>query len=472
MAQSSFKKVVIGIFARLLKAIPVVRPQDLIKPGSGVLTLGQDRMTLAGENTFFLNEIAIGDTICLSKQVKIKVLEINSNNQLRLEEPMNEAVIQCLKNSKRFQIMPRVDQNSLFEKVKEHFSSGQSLVIFPEGGSHDCSEMLPFKAGFSIMALNAMAKNRDLDLVIVPVGLNYFHPHRFRSRVTVSYGRPITVQEKWVQNYGKGGLLKRKAICSLLEAGYLGLQKVTVNAPNPSLLRTMEMFQCLYQQPEQLSLNKTVELKRELLLNHRRFERDSQWTDILERIRAYQNSLKYFGLTDYHITQVHISTPSALLLLLYRFLKFSIFAILGFPSLFIHSPLLILSLVVSQRKRKEALACSSVKITARDVLATWKILVTSLGLPVLYALYSWIFWTYCVQHDYWQSLWVFLWILLPFQYGSILIVDKAIDIYRSLVPLMFALRYPNESIELWNMRCVLSETVTHFVMRKQNQGTI
>jgi glycerol-3-phosphate O-acyltransferase/dihydroxyacetone phosphate acyltransferase len=43
---------------------------------------------------------------------------------------------------------------------------------------------------------------------------------------------------------------------------------------------------------------------------------------------------------------------------------------------------------MSWRKQKEALAGSNVKIAARDVLATWKILI-SLGIaPVLYLFYA------------------------------------------------------------------------------------
>lgn len=64
------------------------------------------------------------------------------------------------------------------------------------------------------------------------IGLNYFHPHRFRSRAVISYGAPITVERKWVDLYKQGGAAKREAIGALIEAGYNGLKSVTVNAPN------------------------------------------------------------------------------------------------------------------------------------------------------------------------------------------------------------------------------------------------
>ena len=56
-----------------------------------------------------------------------------------------------------------------------------AIGIFPEGGSHDRTELLPLKAGFTIMALGALARSPDLPLFIVPTGLYYFRGHAFRS---------------------------------------------------------------------------------------------------------------------------------------------------------------------------------------------------------------------------------------------------------------------------------------------------
>ncbi len=51
------------------------------------------------------------------------------------------------------------------------------MGIFPEGGSHDRTQMLPLKAGISIMALGALAQSKGLKLSIVACGLKYFKPH-------------------------------------------------------------------------------------------------------------------------------------------------------------------------------------------------------------------------------------------------------------------------------------------------------
>jgi glycerol-3-phosphate O-acyltransferase/dihydroxyacetone phosphate acyltransferase len=51
------------------------------------------------------------------------------------------------------------------------------------------------------MALGAVAEHPDMELNIVPVGLNYFAGDRFRSRVYVDYGRPIAVTKELAAQY-------------------------------------------------------------------------------------------------------------------------------------------------------------------------------------------------------------------------------------------------------------------------------
>ena len=72
----------------------------------------------------------------------------------------------------------------VFKRLHERGAVG----IFPEGGSHDRTEMLPLKAGFTIMALGALARHPELPLYIVPTGLYYFRAHAFRSTETAPRG--------------------------------------------------------------------------------------------------------------------------------------------------------------------------------------------------------------------------------------------------------------------------------------------
>lgn len=83
-----------------------------------------------------------------------------------------------------------------------------------------------------MMALGAMANDSSVKVKIVPVGLSYFHPHRFRSRAVVEFGAAMDVPEELVNMFKEGGPSKRIAVGKLLDLIYDGLKTVTVRAPD------------------------------------------------------------------------------------------------------------------------------------------------------------------------------------------------------------------------------------------------
>jgi glycerol-3-phosphate O-acyltransferase/dihydroxyacetone phosphate acyltransferase len=53
-------------------------------------------------------------------------------------------------NWNSFKIAPHVDQTAVYEEVYAYLNNNECVTIFPEGGSHDRSEMLPLKGNNSI----------------------------------------------------------------------------------------------------------------------------------------------------------------------------------------------------------------------------------------------------------------------------------------------------------------------------------
>lgn len=151
------------------------------------------------------------------------------------------------------QILPYVDQSQMYSSVYKKLKESGCIGIFPEGGSHDRTDLLPLKAGVSIMALGALSSNPDLKLSIVPVGLSYFHPHKFRSRAVVEFGSPIEVPQELVGEFEKGGDGKKGAIGKMMELVVDGLKSVTVRAPDYETL--MVCFPPLHCQINNLVLN-------------------------------------------------------------------------------------------------------------------------------------------------------------------------------------------------------------------------
>ncbi|KAJ1939039.1 Glycerol-3-phosphate/dihydroxyacetone phosphate acyltransferase, partial [Linderina pennispora] len=273
VAAASMRRKFIGFYGRALRGIPVERQQDLAKTGSGRIKL-EDRYAeptlISGIGTRFTSELQPGYKIMLSKNAgQAKVVEVISDTQVRIAKEMKELAAIGLLTSvdgATYKCVPHIDQDEMYRAVYDRFNKGECVGIFPEGGSHDRTEMLPLKAGATIMALGATAENPDLGLKIVPTGLNYFHPSKFRSRAVIDFGTPIEVPAELVAKYKQGGEAKRQACDQLLHEVSEGLKQVTLNTPDYETLKLTQAGRRLYKPTQHsLSMAQQVELTRRFI---------------------------------------------------------------------------------------------------------------------------------------------------------------------------------------------------------------
>ena len=142
----------------------------------------------------------------------------------------------------------------MFETVQSELAKGKCLGIFPEGGSHDRTDLLPLKVGVAAIAFGVLDKY-DRNVPIVPVGLNYFRGHRFRGRVVVEYGEPIFIDKETAATYKTS---KRQGYQSLLGKVEEGMRSVIVTAPDYTELKHIHSARRMYQKtPSAMSSNPT-----------------------------------------------------------------------------------------------------------------------------------------------------------------------------------------------------------------------
>jgi hypothetical protein len=90
------------------------------------------------------------------------------------------------------------------------------------------------------MALGAVASKPDCNLKIIPVGMNYFHAHKFRSRAVIEFGTAIDVPAELAQKFDGPG--RRDAIGEMLENVRQGLISVTVTTPDYDTLMVSVIY--------------------------------------------------------------------------------------------------------------------------------------------------------------------------------------------------------------------------------------
>ncbi|KAI5993269.1 glycerol-3-phosphate O-acyltransferase [Pisolithus albus] len=463
-AAKSLQRKAIGFLARQTdNCIPVVRAMDEAKPGTGLVYLStDDPCLLLGERTCFESEFAPRMQIMLPKSVDsvvAEVLEVLSDTELRLKREfgsetgkgttrVREKLAEIEAEGRTgfpFKILPFIDQQEMYRGVYQRLKEGGCIGIFPEGGSHDRTDLLPLKAGVSTMALGAMANDPSVNVKIVPVGLYYFHAHRFRSRAVVEFGSGLDVPEGLVEMFKQGGSSKREAVSKLLDLIYDGLKTVTVRAPDYETLMLIQAARRLYKTPGQhLTLGQVVELNRHFSKGYTHFKDEARVQKLKADVLKYNRLLRDLGLRDHQVPQAKKATWKTLSLLLYRVLLLLIWGVLALPGTVLNGPVIVLVSVISRRKAREALAASDVKIAGRDVLASWKILVCLGVAPLLYTFYAILATVSAVRIQ--APLGVrlctpfFVIFSLPIMnYAALKFGEAGMDVLKSLRPLLLAL---------------------------------
>ncbi|KAI4803539.1 hypothetical protein E4T44_10115 [Aureobasidium sp. EXF-8845] len=502
VAEKSMKEPYIGAMAGKMGSLPVTRAMDHVKPGQGYIYLPDpedDPTLIRGMGTNFLNgQYMHGGSIIMPKRPGSKaapesqyIEEILGPREFRLREAFRteDAILQLTGQSKapdgskvkgtKFKIAPHIDQNRMFDAVYRELSKGACVGIFPEGGSHDRSDLLPLKAGVAIMALGCLARDPDCGLTIIPAGMNYFHAHKFRSRAVIEFGNPIDVHPDQVKAFKAGGAEKRDAIGSLLETIYEGLAAVTQPSPDHETLQLIQATRRLYNPPgRKLPLPVVIEFNRRLLKGYTKYQDDPRVGKLKKAVVDYNRHLRALGIKDHQVEWGDASARPwwwCMATLLYRLGELLLLALGTLPGILMFWPVFVTSKMISIKKQKKALAGSVVKLQGHDVMATWKILVAMALAPALYIYYTALvsFWLYYNrvggQYTYslpwylrantyipdviplWQFSIFFFALMVSVSLAALRIGEIGMDILKSLPPLFVALN-PASSASLTKLR--------------------
>lgn len=108
--------------------------------------------------------------------------------------------------------------DEVFDICAQVLTRGEAIVMFPEGNHSLKRRVRPLSKGFTRVLFRALERSPDLDIQIVPVGLNYMHAERFPDSVSVYYGEPIAVQALYNQeNILKSATHIKDAVSARLE---------------------------------------------------------------------------------------------------------------------------------------------------------------------------------------------------------------------------------------------------------------
>ena len=505
IAEKSMREPYIGRMAACMGALPVVRAMDNIRPGPGKIYLPDPERNpgLVRARGVNFTDFTVGDIIVLPRQDRgtpeqQTIAQILGPDELLLRKPFKaseagHSLHQQVLVGTSYKIAPHVDQADMFDAVFRGLTDGGCIGIFPEGGSHDRPSLLPLKAGAAIIALGTLARDPNCNLTILPCGMSYFNPHKFRSRAVVEFGNPVQVHPQQVAAFKEGGSSKRNAVGSLLQTIQDSLAAVTQQAPDHDILMLIQATRRLYKPLRmKLPLPVVVEMNRRLIAGYTQYKNEPRVIQLGKAVSDYNLKLRALGIKDHQIEWGDAKQRPgwlALLTLLYRIGQLVTLGIATLPSLALFWPVFVTTKIITVKKQRKALAASVVKLKGRDVVGTWKILV-ALGLaPLLYTWYTLVvtFWLHhCRQNGYYASLapwWArinvyipdkiplkvvstaFFALLIAITFAGFRIGEIGVDIIKSLPPLFVALspRSANALAELREQRQRLSARVVETI---------
>jgi len=106
--------------------------------------------------------------------------------------------------------------DATYQRVNEHLKNNLKVIVFAEGICIMERRLRPIKKGVSRMVFGALDSLGDKDLLVIPVGVNYSQPDKFRSDLFYNVGEPISIKE-FLKDKDKQSAKTQKAFLELLE---------------------------------------------------------------------------------------------------------------------------------------------------------------------------------------------------------------------------------------------------------------
>jgi len=106
--------------------------------------------------------------------------------------------------------------DAAYARVNALLKQNAKIIVFAEGLCVQERRLRPLKKGVSRMVFGAFEAIKDDRLMVLPVGVNYSQPNKFRSNIFYNIGEPIYVKD-YIGDYRQNPAKANTAFLQLLE---------------------------------------------------------------------------------------------------------------------------------------------------------------------------------------------------------------------------------------------------------------
>ena len=219
-----------------------------------------------------------------------------------------------------------------FDLCYELLSEKKHIVIMAEGVCRHEKRMRPIQKGTARMAFGAYEKYGRKDIAIVPVGINFTNPNKFRSEIMIDLG-PLIKIEDYVDLYDEN---PRKAINAVTEEISKRMFERIVHIENRADDEFVERLLTLNRNFKQESVLPAMVRGHNWLWEEKYIadqvnvmpEEEKQ--NLIQKTNAYFSRLKQLKISDVSVAQPRYYNWVNTLVLILGFIPFLIGAILNY----------------------------------------------------------------------------------------------------------------------------------------------
>jgi len=194
----------------------------------------------------------------------------------------------------------------------------KNLLIFAEGGTESIKKLRPLQKGISRIAFQTLEKDPDLDIEILPVGINFTFPALFNKEVMLNIGAPLKVRD-YLNQYSQDNKSGHE---SLLNDLFSAMKKSVIHLEDQKRLKTFEKM-VVFQRSKNLYsylpvyLNEIKPLKSEKKLAESIDNlSDDELQEIREKIKVLESEMKNENVTLDDICKIPYNASRILILLI------------------------------------------------------------------------------------------------------------------------------------------------------------
>jgi 1-acyl-sn-glycerol-3-phosphate acyltransferase len=131
------------------------------------------------------------------------------------------------------------NNTAIFETCSKLLHKNEAIVVFPEGNHNLNRTVRPLSKGFTRIVFNTLEKFPEIDLQLVPVGVNFRNAKQCPDSTSLFFGKPITARSFVSEN-------RNTDVINLKEKIKTEVSKLTTHIPAENYNETLQKLDALH----------------------------------------------------------------------------------------------------------------------------------------------------------------------------------------------------------------------------------